>query len=80
MSSPTMSESEDPSWLENTSLMAKWRSMKEEILRHKWLESEKEGRDIGWERAFVNWMAHHRVDFERQGTAAGMGAGSCNES
>ena len=63
--SPTMSEQEDPSWLENTTLMATWRSMKEEILRHKWLESEKEGSDIGWERAFVNWMAHHRIGFER---------------
>jgi len=32
----------------------------EEILRHKWLESEKAGYDIGYGRALVSWAMHHR--------------------
>lgn len=33
---------------------------REEILRHKWLESEKAGYDIGWDRALYDWMRNHR--------------------
>ena len=28
---------------------------REEILRHKWIESEKAGYDIGFERALLDW-------------------------
>ena len=31
-----------------------------EILRHKWLESEKAGHDIGFERALLDWIIKHR--------------------
>lgn len=30
-----------------------------EIERHKWLESEKVGRDIGGNRAALDWIARH---------------------
>lgn len=33
---------------------------REEILKHKWIESEKKGRDIGFERALVEWTRQHR--------------------
>ena len=33
---------------------------REEILRHKWIESEKKGRDIGFERALLDWIRKHR--------------------
>lgn len=33
---------------------------REEILRHKWIESEKMGHDIGFERALVDWTIKHR--------------------
>ncbi len=36
---------------------------KEEILRHKWLESEKAGRDIGFEEALTSWLLRHRGDW-----------------
>ncbi len=35
----------------------------EEILKHKWLESEKAGYDIGIERAWVDWVMYHRQDW-----------------
>lgn len=50
-------------WLSATRLGREWFRMKDEILRHKWVESERQGRDIGWDRAFVNWMVHHRSGF-----------------
>ena len=43
-------------WLEETSLFQHWSAMKQDILRHKWCESEKAGHDIGWDRASVDWM------------------------
>lgn len=33
---------------------------KEEILRHKWYESEKAGLDIGFEKALLDWVAKYR--------------------
>lgn len=38
---------------------------KEEILRHKWIESEKAGYDIGFERALVDWVTRHRAAWRR---------------
>ncbi|MBM3194077.1 MAG: DUF4032 domain-containing protein [Chlamydiae bacterium] len=35
--------------------------MKDEILRHKWIESEKAGKDIGFEKALVDWVNKHRI-------------------
>jgi hypothetical protein len=36
----------------------------EEILRHKWLESEKAGRDIGLPTALYDWRAKHYSDWK----------------
>jgi hypothetical protein len=38
---------------------------KEEILRHKWIQSEKAGRDIGFEAALIEWIVHHRTAWRR---------------
>jgi len=37
--------------------------MKEEILKHKWIESEKIGRDVGFEHALTDWISKHRVSW-----------------
>ena len=34
--------------------------MREEILKHKWCESEKAGKDVGFEYALLDWHMHHR--------------------
>jgi len=36
----------------------------EEIARHKWIESEKAGRDIGLERAIADWLEKHFAEWE----------------
>jgi hypothetical protein len=33
---------------------------RDEILRHKWIESEKAGYDIGFERALIDWIVKYR--------------------
>jgi hypothetical protein len=38
---------------------------REEILKHKWIESEKAGRDIGFERALTDWIVKHRSAWRR---------------
>lgn len=38
---------------------------REEILRHKWLESERLGYDIGFERALLDWIRKHREAWRR---------------
>tara|TARA_X000001316_G_C922255_1_gene37241 strand:- start:3341 stop:3529 length:189 start_codon:yes stop_codon:yes gene_type:complete len=37
---------------------------KEEIFKHKWIESEKFGKDIGFERALLSWVRKHRTDWK----------------
>lgn len=36
-----------------------------EILRHKWFESEKRGYDIGYEQALLDWVATYRTDWKK---------------
>ncbi len=37
----------------------------EEILRHKWYESEKAGHDIGFELAQIDWYIRHRSHWRK---------------
>jgi hypothetical protein len=44
-----------------SSLYREFQAEREEILRHKWLESEKAGHDIGFELALLDWNEKHRI-------------------
>jgi hypothetical protein len=46
---------------------------REELLRHKWHMSEREGRDVGFEVALTDWASHHRELWctERKGNRQG---------
>lgn len=48
---------------ERSSLYQEFLAEREEILRHKWLESEKHGKDIGFERALLDWIRRHRQNW-----------------
>ena len=56
----------DDTQLEKSSLYQRYLTEREEILRHKWLESEKEGHDIGFERALVDWVLNHRSKWRKK--------------
>ncbi len=49
----------------NSALYREFLAEREEILRHKWLESEKAGYDIGFERALLDWIVKHRSNWRR---------------
>ncbi len=51
--------------VKNSSLYREFQAEREEILRHKWLESEKQGHDIGFERALTDWIIKHRAKWRR---------------
>ena len=46
--------------LESSALYQKFIEERNEILKHKWLESEKAGYDIGFEKALLDWVFNHR--------------------
>ena len=56
--------------LTNSSLYREFQAEREEILRHKWIESEKAGRDIGFERALTDWIVRHRSKWRKNRRAA----------
>jgi hypothetical protein len=43
-----------------SSLYKEFLAERDEIMRHKWIESEKAGYDIGFERALLDWIRNHR--------------------
>jgi hypothetical protein len=44
----------------NSVLYKEFLAERDEILRHKWIESEKIGRDIGFEKALLDWILKYR--------------------
>ncbi|MDX2111183.1 MAG: DUF4032 domain-containing protein [Verrucomicrobiota bacterium] len=53
-------ESRGQDFVQKSSLYQEFLAEREEILRHKWIESEKAGHDIGFERALLDWIRNHR--------------------
>lgn len=43
-----------------SSLFQEFEAEREEILRHKWLLSERAGCDVGFDAAAYDWIAKHR--------------------
>jgi hypothetical protein len=59
-------------FVKQSSLYQEFLAEREEILKHKWLESERLGYDIGFERALLDWIRKHREGWRaarRQGLA-----------
>ena len=52
-------------FIKQTSLYREFQAEREEILRHKWFESEKAGYDIGFERALTDWIIRHRAKWRK---------------
>ncbi len=56
---PTMQE-DRTQFVKNSVLYKEFLAEREEILKHKWIESEKAGTDIGFEKALLDWIVKHR--------------------
>jgi hypothetical protein len=57
--------SEGDEIVRNSSLYREFLAEREEILKHKWIESEKAGYDIGFEQALTDWIVRHRAKWRK---------------
>src|ERR1044072_125214 len=51
--------------VKNSTLYREFQAEREEILKQKWIESEKVGYDIGFERALTDWIIKHRSKWRK---------------
>jgi len=57
------SEADHSHFVKNSVLYKEFLAERAEILKHKWIESEKAGRDIGFEKALLDWVVKHRSNW-----------------
>lgn len=65
MPNETLRSCEDDRLFRQSSLYREFQAEREEILKHKWIESEKAGYDIGFERALTDWIFKHRAKWRK---------------
>lgn len=52
-------QNSDDSLLKSSDLYKRFQEIRAKILENKWYMSEREGRDVGFDRALINYFAHH---------------------
>ncbi len=62
-SSTTQEPPTSREFVKQSSLYQEFLAEREEILKHKWLESERLGYDIGFEKALLDWIRKHRENW-----------------
>jgi hypothetical protein len=60
------SEEEQAEFVKDSTLYKEFLAERTEILKHKWIESEKAGKDIGFERALLDWIVKHRSNWRER--------------
>ncbi len=65
---PEVSATTEPGsqFVKNSVLYKEFLAEREEILKHKWIESEKAGADIGFEKALLDWIVKHRSQWREK--------------
>jgi hypothetical protein len=51
--------------IQNTALYREFHAERNEIHKHKWYMSEREGKDVGFERALIDWVSNHRTAWRK---------------
>ena len=62
----TAAQGEQSQFVKNSVLYKEFLAEREEILKHKWIESEKAGADIGFEKALLDWIVRHRSNWRQK--------------
>ena len=57
---------EQSQFVQNSVLYKEFLAEREEILKHKWIESEKAGSDIGFEKALLDWIVKYRSSWRNK--------------
>jgi hypothetical protein len=62
----TAAQGEQSQFVKNSVLYKEFLAEREEILKHKWIESEKAGADIGFEKALLDWIVKYRSNWRNK--------------
>jgi hypothetical protein len=54
-----------PNSVEESSIYKEFMAERDEIFRHKWIESEKKGHDIGFDKALMEWVVKYRSEWRK---------------
>jgi hypothetical protein len=60
------SQDDQSQFVKNSVLYKEFLAERAEILKHKWIESEKAGKDIGFEKALLDWIVKHRSSWRER--------------
>ena len=60
------SEADQSQFVKESALYKEFLAERAEILKHKWIESEKAGKEIGFERALLDWIVKHRSNWRER--------------
>ena len=60
------SETDQVQFVKESALYKQFLAERAEILKHKWIESEKARKDIGFERALLDWIVKHRSNWRER--------------
>ena len=60
------SSDENTDLVKESLLYKEFLAEREEILRHKWIQSEQAGCDVGFEKALLDWIVKHRSAWRSQ--------------
>ncbi len=66
MSSETTAPDDDTGSRSGRGTYGDYLAEREEILRHKWVLSEQQKRDVGFESALIDWAQNHRATWRKQ--------------
>lgn len=65
MAQITQQDSRKVELVRNLSLYKEFQAERDEVLKHKWIESEKAGYDIGFDQALVDWIVNYRPSWRK---------------
>lgn len=51
--------------MKNSELYRAFQEERDHILKNKWYMSQREGRDVGFERALMDWVCNHRDEYKK---------------
>lgn len=52
--------------LQNTRLYRHYLAIRNEVMKHKWIESEKAHKDVGFEYALVDWIVKYKTRWDEE--------------
>ena len=52
--------------VKKSSIYQEFLAEREEIMKHKWIQSEERGHDVGFDAALIDWTINHRSHWRKK--------------